>query len=73
VQLALLQEGRNIYLTDCVRCHSVEPIGRYSTDQWHKVLPRMARETRLDDRRTAALTAYVLAAHEVLRQMETNN
>ena len=73
VDQASLEEGRFVYLTDCARCHSVEPISRYSAQQWHELLPRMAREAKLDNRRTAAVTIYVVVAHEVLRQMAAEN
>jgi len=74
VAVATLERGRTVYLTDCTRCHSVEPIGRYSTAQWEDIVPRMAVESKLDESRTQALRAYVLAAHEVLaRRAEAGN
>jgi hypothetical protein len=73
VTMSVLERGREIYLADCSRCHSVEPIDRYSTDRWHDIISRMKLEAKLDDRRTAALQAYVLAAHEVLAHRATTN
>lgn len=69
----LLEFGRHVYLTDCAKCHGVEPIGRYSYEQWREILPRMARETRLDDQRESALEAYVLTAHKALEQSEESD
>ena len=69
-----LEMGRQVYLRDCARCHSVEPIERYSAEHWRKILPKMAEKSYLDDRRTAAVEAYVLAAHSVLaRRAETDS
>lgn len=68
VDLATLELGRQIYLSDCVRCHSVEPIGRYSRGHWRKILPRMAQETKLDKQREAAVEAYVMLARELLEE-----
>ena len=63
-----LEAGREVYLTDCARCHSVEPIGRYSAGQWHEILPRMAEEAELDDAEAAAVDAYVTWAHALLEK-----
>jgi len=63
---ATLARGREVYLTDCARCHSVEPIDRYSMGRWRSVIERMAPLSKLDESGTAALQAYILAAHEVM-------
>ena len=63
-----LEAGREIYLTDCARCHSVEPIGRYSAQYWREILPRMAEEAELDDAEAAAVDAYVTWAHALLEK-----
>ncbi len=56
-----LRLGRDLYVTDCARCHSVEPIERYTVRRWRDALPRMAREAKLNRQQTEAVTAYVLA------------
>jgi len=66
ITLAQLEHGRQVYLADCTRCHSVEPISRYSAIKWEDIVRRMARESNLNEPTTEALRAYVLAAHEVL-------
>ncbi len=73
VTMSLLETGRDVYLTDCSRCHSIEPIGRYSARRWRDILPRMSEESKLDESRTAALEAYVLTAHKVIVQRATTN
>ena len=72
VTLAVLERGREVYVSDCTRCHSVEPIGRYSMDRWHAIIERMGPQSKLDDSRTAALQAYVGAAHIVLAREAAN-
>ena len=72
VALSVLERGREVYLADCTRCHSVEPISRYSKNHWHTIIKRMGPLSKLDESRTAALQAYVLAAHTVLA-IETAN
>jgi len=66
VTLAALEEGRDVYLSDCTRCHSVEPIDRYSIDRWNDIIERMGPRSRLDETRTGALRAYIVAAHTFL-------
>lgn len=63
-----LEAGRRIYLTDCARCHTPEPIGRYSAEKWQSILPRMFLETKLDEGREATLQAYVQAARAVIER-----
>ncbi len=66
VDVATLELGRQIYLSDCVKCHGVEPIGRYSERRWREILPRMAQESELDHQRRAAVEAYVTLARTLL-------
>lgn len=56
-----LELGREIYITDCARCHSPEPVRRYSVHQWRSILPRMAEESKLSNDDCAAIEAYVIA------------
>ena len=69
---AVLAHGREIYLTQCSRCHSPEPIDRYTMTQWHnEILPDMVDETRLDDQQEADLTTYIVVAHQYLTTTNT--
>ena len=60
--VAALQRGRGIYLTACARCHNIEPIGRYSQQQWRALLPEMIAESKLDAQQAADVEAYLLSA-----------
>ena len=73
VTRAVLERGREVYLSDCTRCHSVEPIDRYSVDRWRAIIERMGPESKLDESRAAALEAYILAAHKVLAREPARN
>jgi mono/diheme cytochrome c family protein len=54
--------GRQLYVTSCAKCHSPEPVRRYSAADWQKrILPEMAELTKLTAAETAAVEAYVLA------------
>jgi mono/diheme cytochrome c family protein len=57
-----LVHGRDIYITKCAKCHSVEPVLKYPLSQWeHEILPEMSEETNLSPQEVAAVTAYVRA------------
>ena len=57
-----LRLGREIYVTRCATCHSVEPVRKYSRAHWEReILPEMAEETNLSASDAAAVRAYVLA------------
>lgn len=60
--LANLSLGRDLYVTRCAKCHSVEPVTKYSREKWMQdILPDMAEESKLTANETAAVKAYVLA------------
>lgn len=68
VDVATLELGRQIYLSDCASCHSVEPIGRYSAEHWRNILPKMAGKTLLTRKSTEAVESYVTLAHVLLEE-----
>ncbi len=68
VEVETLQLGREIYLSGCVKCHSVEPIGRYSVKEWRRMLPKMFDKTLLFGEDARALEAYVTLAHVLLAE-----
>jgi len=65
IPMAFLESGRQVYLVDCSRCHSIEPIHRYSTTRWQDIIPRMAHKSKLDHSKSAALRAYILAVSDL--------
>ena len=56
-----LERGRAIYITQCARCHSPEPVTRYTEAQWRETLPRMSHESMLTDQEAADVRDYVMA------------
>lgn len=74
VDLEQLKRGRHIYLTDCARCHAVEPIDHYSRSEWLNIMPDMAEESELTPDETDDVETYVLTAHEYMRlNSQANN
>jgi len=64
-RVAIMKTGRTVYITQCARCHSIEPIGRYSAIRWQEILERMIPKSRLDEQQTSALRGYVLFANDI--------
>ena len=56
-----LNLGRQLYITRCTKCHSPEPILKYSASKWEEIVADMAEETKLTARETAAVRDYVMA------------
>ena len=60
--IPLLEEGREIYLNRCTKCHNAVRITRYPLLQWRReILPEMVLESRLTSHQVDAVTAYVEA------------
>ncbi len=60
-KLASLEQGRNIYITRCAKCHSVEPVQKYSLARWKEILPEMSIKSKLGQQDAIAVSAYVMA------------
>jgi mono/diheme cytochrome c family protein len=58
-RLGQLDRGRELYVTKCARCHSVEPVTRYSAQEWREIVPDMAQKAKLNSADEAAVDAYV--------------
>ena len=53
------KRGRQIYITECIRCHSPERVTRYSQVQWDDILPRMAKKSKLPPEKITDIAAYI--------------
>jgi mono/diheme cytochrome c family protein len=63
---ATLARGRHVFINRCISCHSLEPVNRYSVEQWKTILPEMAEEANLSEDQQADLLAYVLTARQYI-------
>lgn len=61
-----LSRGREIYLSKCSGCHSIEPIDRYTVARWREILPDMGEEANLGTDELADLEAYILTAYRFM-------
>jgi len=59
-----LQRGRALYLNQCIRCHGVEAVDRYSDAKWRELMPEMADEAKLNAHQEQDVLLYVLIARQ---------
>jgi cytochrome c5 len=62
VGAAQLAEGRTLYTTRCIACHTVPPIAEHSAEQWPRIIYEMAKRSGLSAAERDAVLAFVLAA-----------
>jgi len=65
VDLAAAERGRRLYITDCARCHAVEPVHDYSRARWRELIPEMAELAKHNAQQRRDLEAYIFSALEV--------
>jgi uncharacterized membrane protein len=65
-QFAAFDAGRDIYLRRCSTCHSIEPIDRYSLNDWQRILPGMSDEARLSSDESRQLADYILTLRKAM-------
>ena len=58
---AALERGRELYVGRCTRCHGPVAVASRTPQQWQAILPRMAKESRLDSSQIAEVAAYIEA------------
>lgn len=63
---ATLVRGRHVFINRCISCHSLEPVNRYSAEEWKTILPEMSEEANLTEGQQADLLAYVLTARRFI-------
>jgi len=57
----MLEQGKTIYQTACVKCHAFKDAKKYTPEHWEKVLTAMAPKARLTEEQTRSLRVYTLA------------
>ena len=58
---ALVEQGRTVYTTKCVKCHGLKNTANYTADRWTNILKAMIPKAKLNDTEAQQVTAYVLA------------
>lgn len=57
--LTELQQGRDLYINNCARCHSLYSPDNYSPAQWKAILGSMAPKTSLSSSQVLLVNKYV--------------
>lgn len=67
-----LRRGRQLYVTKCTKCHTVEPVNRYSMRHWHRTMIDMVEETKLSEPQEKDVVAYIKSAHAFMTWLDQN-
>jgi hypothetical protein len=59
-----LKSGRQLLAVRCTSCHSLEPIAKYTPDEWRENVRDMAARAGLNAAQEREITAYLVAARK---------
>lgn len=59
-----LKSGRKLLALRCTSCHSLEPIAKYTPDEWRENVRAMSARAGLSPAEERAVTAYLVAARK---------
>jgi hypothetical protein len=62
VEIATLREGRVLFVSRCIECHTLPAISRYKASQWPSIIDEMTGRANLKPAERDAVLAYILAA-----------
>ena len=65
VDLAMLREGRTLFVHRCIECHTLPPIWKYSREDWPKIVNDMSHRASLKPADRDAVIAYILAVRKM--------
>jgi hypothetical protein len=61
VDLAMLREGRTLFVHRCIECHTLPVLWRYRTEDWPGIVDSMSHRASLKPAEREAIVAYILA------------
>ena len=67
VDLATLHEGRALFTSRCIECHTLPAISQHSATEWPGLIDEMAGRASLKSTQRDAVLAYILVAHSQSR------
>jgi hypothetical protein len=62
VDLARLREGRTLFVSRCIECHTLPAVTRHTATEWPGIVDEMAGRASLKPAERDALLAYITAA-----------
>lgn len=66
VGVATLREGRALFVSRCIDCHTLPVVSRYGAAEWPQLVDKMSRRADLKRSERDAIVAYILAARAQL-------
>jgi mono/diheme cytochrome c family protein len=67
VDLTTLHEGRALFTSRCIECHTLPAVSQHSATEWPRLIDEMAGRASLKSTQRDAVLAYILAAHSQSR------
>jgi mono/diheme cytochrome c family protein len=67
VNLARLHEGRALFVSRCIECHTLPTVSQHSATEWPRLIDEMAGRAGLKSTQRDAVLAYILVAHSQSR------
>jgi mono/diheme cytochrome c family protein len=67
VDLAALREGRTLFVSRCIECHTLPAVSQHSATEWPRLIDEMAGRANLKSAERDAVLAYILVAHSQSR------
>jgi mono/diheme cytochrome c family protein len=64
VDAAQLQDGRRLFVSHCLECHTLPRVTKYNREQWPHLVSRMAARANLSASDQKAITVYLRAASQ---------
>jgi cytochrome c1 len=62
VDAGQLQNGRRLFVSRCLECHTLPRVTKYTQEQWPHLVSRMSGRANLSAGEQAAIVAYLRAA-----------
>ena len=59
--IAMLSEGRALFVHRCIECHTLPAVSSHSAQQWPRLIDEMAGRASLKPAEREAVLAYILA------------
>jgi len=62
VSLKEMEDGKKLYVSNCVSCHAMKNPSDFTAAQWNNILPSMSRKAKIDEATQASIKKYLLAS-----------
>ena len=59
--IAMLRQGRTLFVHRCIECHTLPVVWHYRTDEWPGIVSSMLHRASLKPAEREAIVAYILA------------